>query len=248
MAWLNNFKIIYKISLIVAMLAMVMVGVIAFATVKMRAMDDANTDMVTRIDKYTTFATRAARRAEGYISSAFQLAAEDTDAGNVKYLALTAENQKAYEAGMAQVLKNMPEKAALIEPVIADFAKTFAACGPGIEYASKTNTPEENLKAAHRLKAECVPLMEAAIAAQTKFVDGLLADAVKVSDEMTVQANSSIHTVMMTAGLGLLVSLAFALWIGIKGLSRPIGDLKIVMEAFARNELKADVPGVGRRD
>jgi methyl-accepting chemotaxis protein len=90
--------------------------------------------------------------------------------------------------------------------------------------------------------------MEAAVAAQTKFVDGLLADADKVSDEMTVQANSSIHTVMITAGLGLLVSLAAALWIGIKGLSRPIGDLKIVMEAFARNELKADVPGVKRRD
>jgi methyl-accepting chemotaxis protein len=248
MAWLNNFKIIYKISLIVAMLAMVMVGVIAFATVKMRAMDDANTDMVTRIDKYTTLSARAARRAETYTSGAFQLAAEDTDAGNVKYLAQTAESQKAYESGMAQVLKNMPEKAAVIEPVIANFAKAFAACGPGIDYASKTNTPEENLKAAHRLKAECVPLMEAAVAAQTKFVDGLLADAVKISDEMTVQANSSVHTVMITAGLGLLISLAAALWIGIKGLSRPIGDLKIVMEAFARNELKADVPGVKRRD
>jgi methyl-accepting chemotaxis protein len=248
MSWLNNFKIIYKISLIVAMLAMVMVGVITFATVKMRAMDDANTDIVTRIDKYTTLAARASRRAETYTSSAFQLAAETTDAGNVKYLAQAAESQKAYESGMAQVLKNMPEKAAVIEPVIANFAKAFAACSPGIEYASKTNTPEENLKAAGRLKAECVPLMEAAVAAQTKFVDGLLADADKISDEMTVQANSSIHTVMITAGLGLLVSLAAALWIGIKGLSRPIGDLKIVMEAFARNELKADVPGVKRGD
>jgi methyl-accepting chemotaxis protein len=65
---------------------------------------------------------------------------------------------------------------------------------------------------------------------------------------MTVQADSSINTVILMAGLGILVSLAAALWIGIKGLSRPISDLKIVMEAFARNELKADVPGVKRRD
>ena len=44
MSWLNNFKIIYKIGLIVAMLTMVMVGVVSFAVSKMRAMDDANTD------------------------------------------------------------------------------------------------------------------------------------------------------------------------------------------------------------
>ena len=68
MAWLNNFKIIYKISLIVAMLTMVMVGVVSFAVIKMRAMDDANTDMVERVDKNTTLSVRAARRAEGYTS------------------------------------------------------------------------------------------------------------------------------------------------------------------------------------
>jgi methyl-accepting chemotaxis protein len=248
MSWLNNFKIIYKIGLIVAMLAMVMIGVVSFAVAKMRAMDDANTEMVTVVDKNTALAVRAGRRAEAYVSAAFQLASETTDAGNVKYLALTVEGRKQYESIMAESLKNMPKKAALFEPVLATFAKAFAACGPGIAYAATTNTPEENLKAAQRLKAECVPAMEAALRDQTKLVDTLLADATKASDEMTVQADSSIHTVMLTAALGILFSLAAALWIGIKGLSRPIGDLKIVMEAFARNELKADVPGVKRRD
>jgi methyl-accepting chemotaxis protein len=248
MSWLNNFKIIYKISLIVAMLTLVMIGVVSFAVIKMRAMDDANTEMVTVVDKNTTLAARAGRSAENYMTAAFQLAAETTDAGNVKYLALTVEGRKRYESTMAESLKNMPKKAALFEPVLATFTKAFAACSPGIAYAATTNTPEENLKAATRLKAECVPPMEAALHDQTKLVDVLMADADKASDEMTVQANSSINTVMLTAGLGILFSFAAALWIGIKGLSRPIGDLKIVMEAFARNELKADVPGVTRRD
>jgi methyl-accepting chemotaxis protein len=248
MSWLNNFKIIYKIGLIVAMLAVVMVGVVYFASVKMRAMDDANTDIVTRVDRYTTLSVRAARRASEYIGIAFQLAAETTDAGNVKFLALTADSRKGYETRMAEVLKNMPEKATLIQSVLANFEKAFAACDPAIKYAATTSNPEENLKAAERLKAECAPPVEVALLAQTKLVDGLLADAVKISDEMTVQANSSINTVLTAAGLGLLVSLAAAMWIGIKGLSRPIGELKIVMEAFARNELKADVPGVKRRD
>jgi methyl-accepting chemotaxis protein len=248
MSWLNHFKIAYKICLIVALMAIVMIGVVGFAAVKMRAMDDANTDMVERVDRYTTLSVRAARRAEAYNSAAFQLATETTDAGNVKFFAQTVESRKEYESGMAQVLKNMPEKAAFIEPVVASFAKAFAVCSPVIEFASKATSPEDSLKAAARLKAECSPLMDTAMQAQIKLTDGLLADAQKASDQMTVQADSAINTLMITAGIGLLVGLSMAMWIGIKGLGRPIGDLKIVMEAFARNELKADVPGKERRD
>jgi methyl-accepting chemotaxis protein len=217
MSWLNNFKITYKIGLIVAMLGLVMVGVVSFAAIRMKSIDDSYSDLVDRVDKYTALAVRAARYAEAYTSAAFQLAAETSDAGNVKYLALTVESRKRYETTMADVLKNMPEKAALAEPVLAGFAKAFTACGPGIEYASKTNTSEENMKAADRLKAECVPSMEAALHAQTKMVDTFLADGAKASDEMTVHSNSSINTVLVTSGIGILVSLALALWIGARG-------------------------------
>jgi methyl-accepting chemotaxis protein len=248
MSWLNNFKITFKIGLIVAMLAVVMVGVLSFAVVKMRAADDANTDVVTRVDKYTTLAARGARQAENYISSAFQLAVETTDEGNAKYLKQTADSRKGYESLMAEVVKNMPEKAAVIQSVNGNFQKAFTACDPVIQYSATTTTAEENMKAAQRLKAECVPLMEAAMQAQTKMIDDLIADANRISDNLTVQANSSIDTLMIAAGLGLLVSLIAAMWIGIKGLSRPITELKVVMEAFARNDLAADVPSTKRRD
>jgi methyl-accepting chemotaxis protein len=248
MSWLNNFKITYKVGLIVAMLATVMAGALGFAVVKMRAADDANTDVVTRVDRYTTLAARGARRAENYISSAFQLAVETTDEGNAKYLAQTADSRKVFESLMADVLKNMPEKAALIQPVTGNFQKAVAACDPVIQYAATTTTAEENMKAAQRLKVECVPLMEVALVAQTKMIDGLIADASRISDDLTVEANSSINTVMIVAGVGLLFSLIAAMWIVISGLSRPIAELKGVMEAFARNDLKADVPSTKRRD
>ncbi len=70
MSWLNNFTISFKVSLIVVLLAIVTIGTAAFATQKMRAMDDANTDIVTRVDKSTTMAVRASRHAEGYVSAA----------------------------------------------------------------------------------------------------------------------------------------------------------------------------------
>jgi hypothetical protein len=238
MSWLNNFKIVFKISLIVALMAIVTIGTAVFATSRMRAMDDANTDMVSRVGKATTMAVRTNRRIEAFVSAAFQLAAETTDAGNVKFLALTVSSRNDYEARMAQVVKELPEKSAVLQPVIAAAQKAFDACGPAIQFAAKTSSAEDSLKAATRLKAECVPLAEAAVAAQGTMVDGLLADSDKASDQMTVDANSSIRSIFVASGVGLVAGLAIALWIGIKGLARPIGDLKTVMEAFARNELK----------
>ena len=212
----------------------------------MRVADDGNTDVVTRVSKSTTMAARAGRLAEIYVSSAFQLAAETTDAGNVKYLSQTETSQKAYQSMMAAVLKDMPEMRAVIEPTIANFQKTFTACDPGIRYAATTTTPDENLKAAARLKAECVPLAKFAIQAHVKMVDELVAGATKISDDLTKEANSAIRNVwvrQMVCSPG-----PSALRIGIKRLLAPIGQLKTVMEAFARNDLKADVPGLERRD
>jgi len=107
-----------------------------------------------------------------------------TDEGNAKYLALTVEGRKHYETTMAESLKHMPKKAALFEPVLAEFAKAFAACGPGIAYAATTSTPEENIKAAHRLKAECVTSHGGCPARpKPNWLMCFIADAGKESDE-----------------------------------------------------------------
>jgi methyl-accepting chemotaxis protein len=239
---------VFKVSLIVALLAIVTLGTVGFATLRMRAMDEASTDMVERIDQSSTMAARAARRAEHYISAAFRLLSETTDAGNAKLLAETVDSRKDCESRMAQVLKAIPEKAAAITPVIADFDKMFKACDPVIKFASTTTTAEDNLKAATRLKAECVPLAEAAITAQGAMVDGILAEAEKASGQMAADASSSIRSLFIASGVGLLLGLAVALWIGVKGLAQPIARLKIVMEALAGNDLKVDVPSTERGD
>jgi methyl-accepting chemotaxis protein len=248
MSWLNNFKISIKLSLIVALMAIVTVGTVIFATHKMKMADDANTDMVTRVDKSTTMAARAGRLAANFVSSTFQLAAETTDAGNAKYLAQSADSRKSYESLMATIAKDMPEKAAIIQTTIANFEKAFAACDPAIRYAAATSTADENLKAAMRLKAECVPPIESANQAHTKMVDDLVAGSAKIADDLTDEANSATRMLWICAIVGLLLGLAAAMWVGINGLARPIAELKTVMEAFARNELKAAVPGIERRD
>ncbi|MDB5656065.1 MAG: methyl-accepting chemotaxis sensory transducer, partial [Tardiphaga sp.] len=197
---------------------------------------------------YTTLSVRASRRINEYVSATFELAAETTAEGNVKYLGIVGESRKNYFAGMALVLQHMPEKAALIQPVVAGFEKAFTSCEPAVAFAAKTMSSDDSSKAAIRLKAECVTVMEVAMKTQTNLTDGLLADAARASDEMTTVASASIRWLMVSAGAGLLIGLAMALWIGIGGLARPIGQLKTVMEAFARGDFGASVPDVVRRD
>ena len=248
MSWLNNIKIVFKISLIVALLAMVTIASTFYSTGKMRAMDDANSDIVNRIDKSTTLAARASRRAENYMSSAFQLLAETTDAGNAKILAQAVESREAYTKAMATVLKDMPEQASSIEPTIAQFTTAFAVCRPIMEAAAKTTEAADNLIVSARLKAECVPVMTAAMETHAHLVSGMLANVAKLADQMTVDANSAIRTVWIASIVGLLLGLSVALWIGIKGLSQSVDRLKHMMEKLAANDLTIAVTGTERRD
>ena len=53
---------------------------------------------------------------------------------------------------------------------------------------------------------------------------------------------------MIVAAVGILFGVLAGYLIGQFGIVRPINLLKAVMEAFARNDLQADVPGIDRRD
>jgi len=245
---IDNLRISIKIGLIVALLAMVSIGAIGFAAQRMKSIDDAYSDLVTRVDVSTTLSAQAGRQAEGYMSSAYQLAAETTDAGNARLLAQITAEQAGYEKNMAQIRQSLPEKISVIDPVVSIFQKTFTVCEPIIKFAASTTSAEDAVKAAARLKAECDPLARDALEAQAKMVDEFVAYAAKESDQLTDVTNATIGTMLTSVGIGLVVSLAIALWVSIKGLAQPIGRLKAVMEAFARNDLQAEVPGVGRGD
>ena len=66
-------------------------------------------------------------------------------------------------------------------------------------------------------------------------------------EQLTEHTRSTVWTTYITVAIGLLLNLAFAMWIGLSGLSHPIDRLKKVMQAFANNDLSAEVPGTSRR-
>jgi len=248
MSFLNNLKIIFKIGLIVALLVLVAAGGIGFNSLSMKQAGAAYADLIVRVDSSTVVASRASRDVEAYLSAAYQLAAETTDEGNAKLHAKANESRATYVTKMELVRKDLPEKATIIDPVVSAFSRAFTVCQPIVEFASKTTTPEDVIKANARLKAECNPVIDSALDDQRKLVDDLMVYAATQARDVGAHTDTVIVTVLVSAGFGLLVSLALAMWIGIKGLSQPIERLKSIMEAFAANNLTSDVPGKERRD
>jgi methyl-accepting chemotaxis protein len=245
---IDNLRITTKIGLIVALFAVVSICATGFSAFRMNALDNAYSDLVTRADTSTRMTARSGRLVVTYLSRAYQLVAETTKEGNVKLLAEARGSQNDFGAAMEKVRATVPELAGAIDPVVATAHQTFAACESVLTFAATTTSDEENAKAASRLKAECGPLVEATVQAQNKLADTLSSYAAKQSDDLTDQANGTIRTVLISVGIGLLATIAAALWIGLQGLSRPIGRLNAVMESFARNDLTAETPGVGRGD
>jgi methyl-accepting chemotaxis protein len=248
MAWLNHLKITAKIGLIVALLVLIEAAGIGFNSLSLKQTAAAYSDLVNRVDVATTLNVRAGRLTEAYWSAAYRLAAETSNEGNARLLAQTVDAQNKYESLMEQVRKNLPEKSAVIDPIVSKFTRAFAACHPAVDFAAKTTTPEDVLKAAARLKAECDPVIDGALVDQVRLTEDLMAYSSKQASELAANSDTAVMTVIVVAGIALLAGIGLAMWIGIKGLARPIDDLKQVMEAFAGNHLNAQVPGLDRRD
>jgi methyl-accepting chemotaxis protein len=143
------------------------------------------------------------------------------------------------------VLPEYADKTAVIDSMVTAAIKSCA--GP-IDFALKTDGAEDSLKAAMRLKAECDPPLDAAIAAQIQFAETLKADALKRSDELTEKTYSTIYTMLGSILAGLTVGAGFGIWIAAKKIAAPMLRLRSVMQNLARQELDVDVDGQDRRD
>jgi len=214
----------------------------------MQAIDEAYADLIARVASSTALSARAGRYVATYQSRAYQLVVENTKEGNARLLAEAQASEKNYGTAMDKVRADVPEQAGAIDAAVSSVRQAFAACGPVLRFAATATSAEDNLKAVARLKGECDPLLQTGIQATITMVDGLTAYAAKASGGLSDHTDSTIRTVVIAVGAGLLATIAAALWIGLQGLSRPIGRLNAVMELFARNELTAETPGVGRGD
>ena len=244
---LNNLRMVFKVGLIALVMGIVMIGLISYMASRMSAIDQSYSDLVTRIDVSTTSVARAAHRAESYREAAFELLTETTDAGNARLLKATQDASAGVMETLNKVRVDVPEKAAEISQSIDSLGKAFAACKPAVEFASTTTSPEENTKAAERMRAECNEILQDAIQSQGRLMQEMVNFAKNRADEQHSETVAGIRAVITLSVVSGLAALGLALAVGIFGIARPLSALVLLLQRMARGE-NVEMTALGRRD
>jgi len=246
-ALFNNLRMVFKIGLIALLMGGVMIGSVSYMGSRMSSVDSAYTDLVSRIDANTTLVVRTGRRGETYRASAYALLTELTDAGNARLLKATQDMSAQVIETFNAVKANVPEKAAEIGNRLDSFRRAFAVCAPVIQFASTTTTPEDNLKAAERMRNECEGPLQDAADAQVKLAEEMIAFAKAKADEQHADALSGIRSALIMAVLSALGAIGIALAVGIFGIARPLSALVALLQRMAKGET-VEMTALGRGD
>jgi methyl-accepting chemotaxis protein len=142
---------------------------------------------------------------------------------------------------------DVPEKAAEISQRIDSLGKAFAACKSAIEFASTTTSPEENTKAAERMRAECNGILQDAIQSQGQLMQEMVNFAKNRADEQHSDTVAGIRAVITLSVVSGLAALGLALAVGIFGIARPLSALVLLLQRMARGE-NVEMTALGRRD
>jgi methyl-accepting chemotaxis protein len=245
---IENMSITIKIVLIVVLFAAVSVGAAGFMATRLTHINSAYADLVGRVDPATPLSARSGRALTEYELRAYQTIAETTPEGHQRRLAEAAESAKRYERLMADIRARVPEERALIDTAATRAKAALQVCETDMQEAASVTSAEGSAKAAARLQSECEPPVAAALEEQVKLTTRLLDYATSASAELSRNVRSTIVTAFISVGAGLLATIAVALWIGLQGLSKPIQQLNLVMDAYARNDLSREPPGIRRGD
>jgi methyl-accepting chemotaxis protein len=248
MTWFNNVRIVWKLAMIVAVLGFASFLSVGFAATKMSQADDSYSNLVNRVDAASVSVVRGSRNVESFVSLVYQLVTETSAQGSSKLLNRNNEEKKSYEERYAEALRLIPERADELTRLHAMAQEMFGVCAQVVQAVASADTAEETTKSVELLKSRCAPLAAAVLEEQTSVVAHLLDYARSTATSVSAEARSGIRLAIAAVTFGLALSLAAAMWVGVKGLSRPIASLKTAMERLAAADLQVTVPETGRRD
>jgi methyl-accepting chemotaxis protein len=250
MSLLARVKIITKILTVIMLLAAVAVGTSWLGIHAMSSMnDDAETMASTA--KRALEAARASTSLITLSSAEFQVALDPGQENRAAVRKIVDEQIKAFKERVDDFGKTRDEKTKAMLPAIRESISVYEKdMEKTLRLAEETNDVRLT-EQIERLRASAMNSQTAAIKLRAQI--RAAAEQLKARvDEFSQQASEEYHAtsrlLTIVAGIGIVFGIAAGFLIGQFGIVKPINLLKAVMEAFARNDLKAQVPGVDRRD
>jgi len=250
MSLLARAKIITKILAVIMLLAAVAVSTSWLGIHAMNSMND-DAETMSSTARRALEAAKASTSVTELSSAAFQVALDPRPENRAIVHKLVDEQMKAFETRFRDFSRTRDEKTISMLPAIKE---AMAAYEKDLEntlrLADETKDVQltdqvERLRAAAMKSQVAAGKLRSEMKAAAEQLDGRVDEFAKEASE-EYQATS--RQLMIVAAFGVIFGTLAGFLIGQFGIVKPINLLKAVMEAFARNDMKADVPGIDRRD
>jgi methyl-accepting chemotaxis protein len=250
MSLLARVKIITKILAVILQLGAVAIGISWLGIRAMSSMND-DAETMTSAAKRALEAARASTSVMSLSSAEFQVALDPRPENRATVRKIVDEQMKLFKERFEDFGKTRDERTRAMLPAIGE---TMAAYEKSLQNTLRLADEAKGVELAEqveRLRASAVNSQVSAnqLRGHMRTVVELLDDRVNAfARHASEEYRATSRNLTIVAAVGVLFGILAGYLIGQFGIVRPINLLKTVMEAFARNDLTADVPGIERRD
>ena len=244
----SNLGILWKVTTLVGLMAIVSVGGTVFSAMDMRHIDDRYGELLDGFGKANLAMARANRNLVFVDRSLYRLIAE------VKADAKEAARQEAldsvgyYEKQIKVAVKALPEQGEQVGKFLKRLGDMMAGeCAEVLRLGMSTG-PNDAQAAADHMRGECDPALNALMNEIAGLTNDLLKQSDEASDATLETTNSTIRREYIFALGGLCAVLVFALFLARAGISKPMRAIVDTLSRLSRGEMETEIPGVERGD
>ena len=250
MSLLARVKIITKILAVILLLGLVAIGTSWLGIHAMSAMNE-DAETMTSTAKRALEAARASTAVISLSGAEFQIALDPRPENRTVVRKIVDEQLQLFKQRFEDFGKTRDERTRAMLPGIRE---TMSAYEKSLENTLRLADETKDVQLheqIERLRASAMSsqTMAGKLRADMRTVVKQLDDRVnEFAAHASEEYQKTSRLLMIVAAIGILFGVVAGYMIGQFGIVRPVNLLKAVMEAFARNDLQADVPGIDRRD
>jgi methyl-accepting chemotaxis protein len=220
-----NASLVVKITLLLGLLALTALGGALYASMSMKAIDDAYSRLLDGPSRATVLLARANRNVSDIVASIYRNAASTTDEGNAAAGKAREAAIESYRKFITEAKAAVPNKVSVLETYSrAVEGALTGVCGDTVRLSQSTKA-EDNAKALGLMASACQPALAEAQKQAVSLNDALIAETDAISDGNTADTNHTTWTVLGGILTGTVVVVGLAIWLLRAFVTGPLGQL-----------------------
>jgi methyl-accepting chemotaxis protein len=240
----QNIPIANKVLCVIGLLAAVVVGVLAFATITLSRIDAEYSELVDRQSPAIVKVARLARAVASGGYGGYSAIVHDGGSSQAKDAAAMARS------GMAEAYRYLDDARSLAPSdaaVFDGFRGRLDEMNPIVEDAVRRGLLNDNAEATKRMEA-ADPMIASLVRDIGAFNETRIGVAKQKSDALSEQVRQAERMLWVAGLAGLFLAVAASIWVGRRQIARPLAELAARMGRLANGDLTVDIEGQQRRD